>query len=74
MYEDVEATFGKQAPTSDRVRAVCRLAYGAAQAGQYAKSLRMLDELATSTRGLLKLEQRITGFTLLAQLTMSLRR
>ncbi|KAK5114243.1 hypothetical protein LTR85_010308 [Meristemomyces frigidus] len=74
MYEDVEATYGKQSPISDRVRAVCRLAYGAAQSGQYADSLRMLDEVASSAMGVLKLEQRITGFTFLVQLTRSLRR
>ncbi|KAK4540630.1 hypothetical protein LTR36_009061 [Oleoguttula mirabilis] len=73
MYEDVDATHGKQSPITDRVRASCRLAYGAAQAGQYAASLRMLGDLASSARGVLKLEQRITGFTFLAQLTRSLR-
>ncbi|KAK5136177.1 hypothetical protein LTR08_004014 [Meristemomyces frigidus] len=74
LYEDVEATYGKQAPISDQVRAACRLAYGAAQNGQCAASLRVLDALASKAKGVLKLEQRITGYTLLTQLSQSLHR
>ena len=74
MYEDVQASYDKQSPISDRARATCRIAYGMAQSGRYAAALRLLEELASSIQGVLKLEQRVTGFTMLVQLTRSLRR
>jgi len=74
LYEDVQASYDKQSPISDRARATCRIAYGAAQSGRYAESLRLLDDLASSLKGVLKLEQRVTAFTMLVQLTRSLRR
>ncbi|RMY67274.1 hypothetical protein D0863_07903 [Hortaea werneckii] len=74
MYEEVSVLHGNQSPISDRVRAICRKAYGKAQSGRYSEAEQMLEQAALSVQGILKLEQRVQGFAILVQMTRSLSR
>nr|QIA97806.1 putative anaphase-promoting complex subunit 5 protein [Teratosphaeria destructans] len=74
MYELIAANTDTLSPITDRVRASCRLAYGLAQVGQYAAALKLLGEMSVLADGVLKLQQRVMGFTLLVHFARSLRR
>ncbi|KAK3662139.1 APC5 protein [Elasticomyces elasticus] len=72
-HDIVKFVHGDQAPFSDRTRSLCRTAYGVAQSGRCSVALDMLQEFLPVIRGVLKLEQRVTGFIGLLQLMKSLR-
>ncbi|KAI7496783.1 hypothetical protein KC367_g6434 [Hortaea werneckii] len=72
MYEEVSVLHGNQSPISDRVRAICRMAYNKAQSGRYGEAEAMLEQAALKVQGILKLEQRVQGFAILVQMTRSL--
>ncbi|KAI7052597.1 hypothetical protein KC366_g67 [Hortaea werneckii] len=72
MYEEVGVLHGIQSPISDRVRAICRMAYNKAQSGRYGEPEAMLEQAALKVQGILKLEQRVQGFAILVQMTRSL--
>ncbi|KAI7351280.1 hypothetical protein KC320_g5017 [Hortaea werneckii] len=72
MYEEVSVLHRNQSPISDRVRAICRMAYNKAQCGRYGEAEQMLEQAALSAQGILKLEQRVQGFAILVQMTRSL--
>ncbi|KAK5679276.1 APC5 protein [Elasticomyces elasticus] len=72
-HDIVKFVHGDQAPLSDRTRSLCRTAYGVAQSGRCSVGLDMLQEFLPVVRGVLKLEQRVTGFIGLLQLMKSLR-
>nr|QEJ80707.1 putative anaphase-promoting complex subunit 5 protein [Teratosphaeria gauchensis] len=74
IYEGLAANADHLSPITDRVRATCRLAHGLAQVGQYVAALKLLDDISLLANGVLKLQQRVTGFTLLVQCLRSLRR
>ncbi|KAK5740112.1 APC5 protein [Elasticomyces elasticus] len=72
-HDIVKFVHADQAPLSDRTRSLCRTAYGVAQSGRCSVGLDMLQEFLPVVRGVLKLEQRVTGFIGLLQLMKSLR-
>ncbi|KAK4892920.1 APC5 protein [Elasticomyces elasticus] len=72
-HDIVKFVYSDQAPLSDRTRSLCRTAYGVAQSGRCSVGLDMLQEFLPVVRGVLKLEQRVTGFIGLLQLMKSLR-
>ncbi|EME38918.1 hypothetical protein DOTSEDRAFT_75580 [Dothistroma septosporum NZE10] len=74
MYELVQTVHLAHCPLNDNVRAVCRLALTQAQTGSYSRASKMLDELAPSLRGVLKLDQRVKLFAMILQLKRQLHR
>ncbi|WPH01756.1 Hypothetical protein R9X50_00460800 [Acrodontium crateriforme] len=73
IYESIQHVHRTHCPLSDLVRATCRLSYGQAQTGNYVASKTTLDGMAVQAKGVLRLEQRLIGFGILAQLRRSLR-
>ncbi|KAK4609122.1 Anaphase-promoting complex subunit 5 [Fulvia fulva] len=73
-YELTQTIHLAYCPLNDRVRAVCRLALTQAQSGAYIKASDMLNGLAPSLRGVLKLDQRLKVFTMILQLKRQLHR
>jgi len=73
-HETVKVVYDGQAPLSDLTRSLCRTAYSTAQNGKCSVGLDMLRDALPRSQGVLKLEQRITGFVGLLQLMRSLRR
>jgi hypothetical protein len=63
----------KSVPVSDRVHAICRLAYDEAQMGHYKSAFDMLSKARSQDKSLVKLEQRVEAFTVLVTLLQSLR-
>ncbi|TKA26215.1 hypothetical protein B0A54_16906 [Friedmanniomyces endolithicus] len=72
-HDTIQIVYGDQAPLSDRTRSLCRTAYGIAQSGRCSAGLDMLRAYLPCVNGVLKLEQRVTGFMNLLQLMGSLR-
>ncbi|KAK0303359.1 APC5 protein [Friedmanniomyces endolithicus] len=72
-HDTIQIVYGDQAPLSDRTRSLCRTAYGIAQSGRCSAGLDMLRAYLPCVNGVLKLEQRVTGFMNLSQLMGSLR-
>ncbi|KAK3072740.1 APC5 protein [Teratosphaeriaceae sp. CCFEE 6253] len=73
-HDTVEIVHAGQAPLSDLTRSLCRKAYSVAQGGRCSVALDMLRDALPGLYGVLKLEQKVTGFIKLLQLMRSLRR
>ncbi|KAK0253678.1 APC5 protein [Friedmanniomyces endolithicus] len=73
-HDTIQIVYDDQAPLSDRTRSLCRTAYGIAQSGRCSAGLDMLRDFLPCVNGVLKLEQRVTGFINLLQLMGSLRK
>lgn len=73
-YELATAVHDNHCSLNDRVRSTCRLALACTLSGYYAKAVTMLDDLAPTIKGVLKLEQRIQAFATIIQLRRQLHR
>lgn len=73
-HDAITKVHGDHAPLSDRTRSLCRTAYSIAQSGRCSAGLNMLRDFLPQVQGVVKLEQRVTGFIGLLQLMESLRK
>jgi len=73
-YESINSVYKDLCPLAESIRSICRLAYGLAHEGRYQASLQLLRSAMKHGRGILKIEQRVTGFIALIYLIKSLHR